>query len=116
MPIYFALEGIVGSGKMTLLEWLKVMLLPDGHTFYMIPEPVNKFKKKVTYNPLEECYKCPEQSTVMAQIHIMCNSDLSPLRFCRIKRMHWSRTSTVDLINTIKAQFEFKCTADNMST
>ena len=48
MPIYFALEGIVGSGKTTLLEWLKVMLLEDGHTFYMIPEPVDKFKKKVT--------------------------------------------------------------------
>ena len=74
MPIYFALEGIVGSGKTTLLEWLKVMLLADGHTFYMIPEPVDKFKKKVTYNPLEECYKCPEQSTVMAQIHIMDES------------------------------------------
>ena len=71
MPIYFALEGIVGSGKMTLMEWLKGMLLEDGHTFYMIPEPVDKFKKKVTYNPLEECYKCPEQSAVMAQIHIM---------------------------------------------
>ena len=70
MPIYWEV-GIVGSGKTTLLEWLKVMLLADGHTFYMIPEPVDKFKKKVTYNPLEECYKCPEQSAVMAQIHIM---------------------------------------------
>ena len=48
MPIYFALEGIVGSGKMTVLEWLKVMLLEDGYTFYMISEPVDKFKKKVT--------------------------------------------------------------------
>ena len=74
MPIYFALEGIVGSGKMTLLEWLKVMLPKDGCTFYMIPEPVNKFKKKVTYNPLEDCYKCPEQSAVMAIIHIMDES------------------------------------------
>ena len=74
MPIYFALEGIVGSGKTTLLEWLKAMLLEDGCTFYMIPEPVDKFKKKVTYNPLEECYKCPEQSAVMAQIHIMDES------------------------------------------
>ena len=74
MPIYFALEGIVGSRKMTLLEWFKVMLLKDGHTFYMIPEPVNKFKKKVTYNPLDECYKCPEQSAVIAQIHIMDES------------------------------------------
>jgi len=64
----------VGSGKTTLLEWLKVMLLEDGYTFYMIPEPVDKFKKKVTYNPLDKCYKCPEQSTVMAQIHIMDES------------------------------------------
>ena len=74
MPIYFALEGIVGSGKTTLLEWLKMMLLKDGYTFYMVPEPVDKFKKKVTYNPLEECYKCPTQSAVMAQIHIMDQS------------------------------------------
>ena len=59
---------------MTLLEWLKVMLLKDGHTFYMIPEPLNKFKKKITYNPLDECFKCPEQSAVMAQIHIMDES------------------------------------------
>ena len=64
----------MGSRKTTLLEWLKVMLLTDGHTFYMIPEPVAKFKKKVTYNPLEECYKCPKQSAVMAQIHIMDES------------------------------------------
>ena len=64
----------MGSGKTTLLEWLKVMLLADGHTFYMIPEPVDKFKKKVTYNPIEECYKCPKQSAVMAQIHIMDES------------------------------------------
>ena len=74
MPIYFAIEGTVGSRKMTLLEWLKVMLLKDGPTFYMIPKPVNKFKKKVTYNPLDECYKCPKQSAVMAQIHIMDES------------------------------------------
>ena len=43
-----------------------------------------------------------------------CNSDLSPLRFCRIKRMHWSRTSTVDLINTIKAQFELSWATGNI--
>ena len=74
MPNYFALEGIVGSGKTTLLECMKVMLLKDGYTFYMIPEPVHKFKKKITYNPLEEYYKCPQQSAVMAQIHIMDES------------------------------------------
>ena len=46
MPIYFSLDGIVGSGKTTMLEWLKEMLLDDGHTFYLIPEPVDKFKRK----------------------------------------------------------------------
>ena len=57
MPIYFTIEGIVGRGKTTLSEWLKMMLIEDGCTFYMIPEPVNKFKKKITYNPLDVCYK-----------------------------------------------------------
>ena len=74
MSFYFAIEGIIGSGKTTLLEWLKIMLLEDGHTFYMIPEPVDKFKKKITYNPLEECYREPLLSAAMAQIHIMDES------------------------------------------
>ena len=74
MSLYFAIEGIIGSGKTTLLEWLKIMLLEDGHTFYMIPEPVDKFKKKITYNPLEECYREPLLSAAMAQIHIMDES------------------------------------------
>ena len=74
MPIYFSLDGIVGSGKTTMLEWLKEMLLEDGHTFYLIPEPVDKFKKKMTYNPLEECYNCPEKNAAMAQMHIMDES------------------------------------------
>ena len=74
MSVYFAIEGIVGCGKTTLLEWLKMMLLEDGCTFYMISKPVNKFKKKITYNPLDECYKCPSQSAAMAQIHIMDES------------------------------------------
>ena len=40
---------------------------------------------------------------------------LSPLHFCRTKRMQWSRTSTVDLINTIKAQFKLKFHWGNMN-
>ena len=73
MPIYFAIEGIVGCGKTTLLEWLKMMLLEGGHTFYIIPKPVEKFKK-ITYNPLDKCYKNPTKSTALAQIHIMDES------------------------------------------
>ena len=74
MSFYFAIEGIIGSGKTTLLEWLKIMLLDDGHTFHMIPEPVEKFKKKITYNPLDKCYREPLQSAAMAQIHMMDKS------------------------------------------
>ena len=74
MSFYFAIEGIIGSWKMTLLERLKIMLLEDGHTFYMIPEPVEKFKKKITYNPLKECYWEPLQSATRAQIHMMDES------------------------------------------
>ena len=50
------------------------MLLEDGHTFYMIPKPVDKFKKKMTYNPLKECYRKPLTNAAMAQVHIMDES------------------------------------------
>ena len=50
------------------------MLLEDGHTFYMIPKPVDKFKKKITYNSLEECYRETLQSAALVQIHIMDES------------------------------------------
>ena len=62
-------------GKQLCWNGLKVMLLEDGHTFLHDTRKLStKFKKKVTYNPLDECYKCPEQSAVMAQIHIMDES------------------------------------------
>ena len=38
--------------------------------------------------------------------------DLSHPQFFPCKRMHWSLT--VDLINSIKAQFEYSYTPDNM--
>ena len=50
------------------------MLLEDGHMFYMILKPINKFKKKITYNPLEECYREPLTSAAMVKVHIMDES------------------------------------------
>ena len=35
---------------------------------------MQKFKKKLSYDPLEECYRDPEKSAALAQIHIMDES------------------------------------------
>ena len=74
MSVYFALEGIVGSGKTTVMQWLEEILNKNGYSYVIIPEPVEKFKKKLTYDPLEECYRDPEKSAALAQIHIMDES------------------------------------------
>ena len=74
MSVYFALEGIVGSGKMTVIQWLEDILQKNGYSYLIIPEPVDKFKKKLTYYPLEECYRDPKKSAALAQIHIMDES------------------------------------------
>ena len=74
MSVYFALEGIVGSGKTTVIQWLEDILQKNGYSYFIIPEPVDKFKKKLTYDPLEECYRDPEKSAALAQIHIMDES------------------------------------------
>ena len=74
MSVYFALEGIIGSGKTTVIQWLEDILQKNGYSYLIIPEPVEKFKKKLTYDPLEECYRDPEKSAALTQIHIMDES------------------------------------------
>ena len=64
----------MGSGKTTIIEWLQEILQKNGYSYFIIPEPVHKFKKKLTYDPLEECYRDPEKSAALAQIHIMDES------------------------------------------
>ena len=64
----------MGSGKTTIIEWLQEILQKNGYSYFIIPEPVQKFKKKMTYDPLEECYRDPEKSAALAQIHIMDES------------------------------------------
>ena len=64
----------MGSGKTTVIEWLQEILQKNGYSYFIIPEPMQKFKKKLTYDPLEECYRDPEKSVALAQIHIMDES------------------------------------------
>ena len=71
---YFSIEGVVGSGKSTTMGWMGDMLETDGYKFNLIPEPLEKFKRWGTYDPLAECYRNPASSAVMAHIHIMKQS------------------------------------------
>ena len=71
---YFAIEGITGSGKTTLMGWLGDLLETDGYKFNLVPEPVNEFKQLKTYDPLVECYQNCNQSAAMAHMHIMKTS------------------------------------------
>jgi len=70
-PTYFALEGIIGAGKSSVMGWMNEILETDGYKFHLIPEPIEKFKCWKTYDPLVECYKQPEQSAALAQMHMM---------------------------------------------
>ena len=42
--MYFAIEGIVGSGKTMTMGWMGDMLETDGYRFHLISEPIEKFK------------------------------------------------------------------------
>ena len=86
MTFYFAIEGIIGSGKMTLLEWLKIMLLEDGHTFYMIPKPVEKFKKKITYKPLKSATESPYKVLLWHKYIWINLSNITPKKLRRPER------------------------------
>ena len=71
---YFAIEGITGSGKTTLMGWLGDLLETDGYKFNLVPEPVNEIKQWKTYDRLVECYQNCNQSAAMAHMHIMNTS------------------------------------------
>ena len=71
---YFAIEGIMGSGKTTVMGWLGDLLETDGYKFNLVPEPVNDFKWWKTYDPLVECYQNCNQSVAMAHMHIINTS------------------------------------------
>ena len=71
---YFAIEGITGSGKTTVMGWLGDLLETGGYKFNLVPKPVNEFKWWKTYDPLVECYQNCNQSAAMAHMHIMNTS------------------------------------------
>ena len=63
---YYALEGIVGSGKSTCLSEF------GYHTdVYSVSEPLHLFQTFKTYNPLALQYMDPVKNLVAAQLHII---------------------------------------------
>ena len=73
-PIYFALEGVVASGKSTTLNWVEKLFSDDTHNLTVVREPVEEFDKWSSYKPLSECYRDPRNNAAVAQLHILKQS------------------------------------------
>ena len=61
-PFYFALEGVVASGKSTTLNWVEKLFMDDAHNLRVVREPVEEFDKWSSYKPLSECYRDPRNN------------------------------------------------------
>ena len=74
MSLYVSVEGLVGAGKMTLLQEIEKPY-PTTNLFgkvCVIEEPVAAFcDYKGQFNPLYLNYTHPERNTAMAQLHII---------------------------------------------
>ena len=75
MP-YFSLEGIVGSGKMTVLRLLVGCFIRERNVCHVVTEPVNSFTnfKGGAYNPLLEMQRDPSRNIVVGQMHVLNES------------------------------------------
>ena len=73
-PFYFALEGVVASGKSTTLNWVEKLFMNDAHNLRVVREPVEEFDKWSSYKPLSECYRDPRKNAAVAQLHILKQS------------------------------------------
>ena len=73
---YFSLEGLVGSGKSSVLKILASFLKKEKKPFSVVSEPVFLFTKyqEGVYNPLVEMQKDPTRNMVTAQMHILTQS------------------------------------------
>ena len=65
-PKYYALEGIIGCGKTTVLS-----LLSKVPQLHCIPEPVEAFARYGSHNPLSLSYENPHINAAIAQMHIL---------------------------------------------
>ena len=63
-----AIEGLPGPGKSTLIDRLRSKLEPE---VIIVQEPVAKFEKFGTYNPLKELYTDPIKSSAICQLHFI---------------------------------------------
>ena len=67
---YVAIEGIIGSGKSTILQCLEAKnLIRDNCVF--VEEPYYKFVEKCNYNPLSQLNKDPWRNAAISQLHII---------------------------------------------
>ena len=75
MP-YFSLEGIVGSGKMTVLRLLVGCFIRERNVCHVVTEPVNSFTnfKGGAYNRLLEMQRDPSWNIVVGQMHVLNES------------------------------------------
>ena len=73
---YFSLEGLVGSGKMTVLKFLVGTYMKERKVCHVVTEPLNVFLhyKDGAYNPLHEVQRDPIRNIVPGQIHIITES------------------------------------------
>ena len=73
-PFYFALEGVVASGKSMTLNWVEKLFMDDAHNLRVVREPVEEFDKWSSYKPLSECYRDPRNNAAVTQLHILKQS------------------------------------------
>ncbi len=66
-----SIEGIIGSGKSTIVD-----ILSKDSNFFGITEPVDIYSKFQNFNPLKETYCNPKNNAVSTQFYIV-NSGIS---------------------------------------
>jgi thymidylate kinase len=80
--LYTSVDGIVGSGKSTVInEVYKILSRNKKHSLnvVIIPEPLNLFSVyhslfNKTHNPLQCAYENPQQNAAIAQLHFLRSS------------------------------------------
>lgn len=102
--VFVSLEGLVGSGKTSLISLLASRL--PWPRFMFITEPVDAYNTFLHHHPLELSYTSPKQNFPMSQLHIMkqnlkniSQASTSPLD-CELVLCERSLASATVFINT----------------